>query len=63
MWAEKVQASLEKRRVRGDLIEAFKILKKIDNVNPSHFFKKGMDKALDKGETNEDLQASTSQEP
>ena len=41
--------SLEKRRVRGDLIEAFKILKEIDNVNPSHFFKKGMDKHATRG--------------
>ena len=41
--------SLEKRRVRGDLIEAFKILKEIDNVSPSHFFKKGMDKHATRG--------------
>ena len=31
--------SLEKRRVRGDLVEEFKILKEIDNVSSSHFFK------------------------
>ena len=36
--------SLETRRVRGDLIETFKILKELDNVNPSHFFKKGMNR-------------------
>ena len=30
--------SLENRRIRGDLIEAFKILKELDKVDPSDFF-------------------------
>ena len=41
--------SLETRRVRGDLIETFKILKELDNVNPSHFFKKGMSRHATRG--------------
>ena len=31
---------LEKRRIRGDLIETLKILKQIDKVYPSFFFSK-----------------------
>ena len=31
--------SLQQRRVRGDMIQTFKIVKKIDNVDPSKYFK------------------------
>lgn len=34
--------SLDKRRERGDLIQTFKIIKKLDNVDPSFYFSKNV---------------------
>lgn len=34
--------SLERRRIRGDLIEAFKILNQFENVEPNDFFRRSM---------------------
>ena len=50
---------LEKRRIRGDLIETFKILKQMDKVDTSFFFSKATSRYATRGSNSLQSDSST----